>query len=198
MIFIMSSIEQVKQLRQETGVSISQCKKAIEEAKGDIDKAKELLRKWGEDLAGKKAGRTTGEGIIDSYIHSNKKIGVLIELRCETDFVARNEEFKNLAHDLAMQVAAFEPLFIKEDEIPEEAIEKERVIYKEQFAKKGKPPEIIEKMVEGKLKKYKENICLLTQPFVKDQTRKVEDIIKEHVAKLGENISIKSFTRFEI
>jgi elongation factor Ts len=194
----MENINQVKQLRQATGVSISQCKKAIEEANGDLEKAKELLRKWGEDLAGKRAGRETGEGIIDAYIHSNKKIGVLVELRCETDFVARNEEFQNLAHDLAMHVAAFNPLFIKEEEIPEEVLEKEREIYKEQFAKENKPPEILEKMIEGKLKKYKENICLLTQPFVKDQTKTVQEVINEYIAKLGENISVKRFIRFEI
>jgi elongation factor Ts len=194
----MENLEKIKQLRQLTGVSLSLCKKAIEEAEGDIEKAKELLRKWGEDLASKKASRVTGEGIIDAYVHSNKKIGVLIELRCETDFVARNSEFQNLAHDLAMHIAAFAPKYIKEEEIPQEELEKEKEIYREQFKETNKPPEIIEKMVEGKLKKYKESICLLSQPFVKNQKKTVDQVIKEYIAKLGENISVKRFIRFEI
>jgi len=194
----MENIEKIKELRQTTGVSLSLCKKAIEEAQGDLEKAKELLRKWGEDLASKKSSRETGEGIIDAYIHSNKKIGVLIELRCETDFVARNKEFQKLAHDLAMHIAAMGPKYVGEEDIPEEELNKEREIYKEQFEKTGKPPEIIEKMIEGKLKKYKESISLLSQPFVKDPQKTVDGVIKEYIAKLGENISVKRFVRFEI
>ena len=194
----MENIEKIKELRQITGVSLSLCKKAVEEAQGDLEKAKELLRKWGEDLASKKSSRETGEGIIDAYIHSNKKIGVLIELRCETDFVARNEEFQKLAHDLAMHIAAMGPKYVKEENIPEEELNKEREIYKEQFEKTGKPPEIIDKMIEGKLKKYKENISLLSQPFVKEPQKTVGQVIKEYITKLGENISVKRFVRFEI
>ncbi len=194
----MENIEKIKELRQITGVSLSLCKKAVEEAQGDLEKAKELLRKWGEDLASKKSSRETGEGIIDAYIHSNKKIGVLIELRCETDFVARNEEFQKLAHDLAMHIAAMGPKYVKEEDIPEEELNKEREIYKEQFEKTGKPPEIIDKMIEGKLKKYKENISLLSQPFVKEPQKTVGQVIKEYITKLGENISVKRFVRFEI
>lgn len=194
----MENIEKIKELRQITGVSLSLCKKAVEEAQGDLEKAKELLRKWGEDLASKKSSRETGEGIIDAYIHSNKKIGVLIELRCETDFVARNEEFQKLAHDLAMHIAAMVPKYVKEEDIPEEELNKEREIYKEQFEKTGKPPEIIDKMIEGKLKKYKENISLLSQPFVKEPQKTVGQVIKEYITKLGENISVKRFVRFEI
>ncbi|MCD5396313.1 MAG: elongation factor Ts [Candidatus Pacebacteria bacterium] len=194
----MENIEKIKELRGLTGVSLSLCKKAIEEAEGDLEKAKELLKKWGEDLAEKKSQRETGEGIIDAYIHSNKKIGVLIELRCETDFVVRNEEFQKLAHDLAMHIAAMKPKYVKEEDIPEEELHKEREIYKEQFEKTQKPQEIIEKMVEGKLKKYKESIVLLDQIFVKDPKKTVKEVINEYIAKLGENISVKRFIRFEI
>ena len=194
----MADLEQIKELRKLTGVSLSQCKKALEETKGDLEKSKEILRKWGESLANKVSGRETGEGIIGSYIHSDKKIGVMIELRCETDFVARNEEFQQLAHDLAMHVAAFAPLFVSEDQIPEEILEKEKEIYMEQFAESKKPKEIMDKMIEGKLKKYKEGNCFLDQPFVKDEKKKVIDVINEYVAKLGENISVTQFVRLEI
>jgi len=194
----MADLDQIKKLREITGVSLAQCGKALEQSKGDLEASQEILRKWGEDLAGKVAGRNAGQGIIDAYIHSNKKIGVLLELRCETDFVARNEDFKNLAHDLAMQVAAFNPLYVKEDEIPQEILEKEREIYREQFAASGKPKEILDKMIEGKLGKFKEGICLLKQPFAKDQNKKVEDIIKETIAKLGENIFVKRFVKLDL
>jgi len=194
----MADLDQIKKLREITGVSLAQCKKALEQSKGDLEIAKEILRKWGEDLAGKVANRNAGQGVIDAYVHSNKKIGVLIELHCETDFVARNEDFKNLAHDLAMQVAAFNPLYVKEDEIPQDILEKEKTIYREQFAASGKPKEILEKMIEGKLNKFKEGICLLKQPFAKDQTKKVEDVIKETIGKLGENIFVKRFVKIEL
>ncbi len=194
----MADLDQIKKLREMTNVSLAQCKKALEQSNGDLEKAQEILRKWGEDLAGKVAGRQAGQGIVDAYIHTNKKLGVLLELRCETDFVARNEDFKNLAHDLAMQVAATNPLYVSEDEIDPELLEKERAIYQEQFANSGKPKEIMEKMIEGKLSKYKEGICLLKQPFVKDQTKRVEDIIKVCIGKLGENIFVKRFVKVEI
>lgn len=194
----MADLDQIKKLREITGVSLAQCRKALEQSKGDLEAAQEILRKWGEDLAGKVSGRNAGQGIIDAYIHSNKKIGVLLELRCETDFVARNEDFKNLAHDLAMQVAAFNPLYVKDDEIPQDVLEKERNIYREQFAASGKPKEILDKMIEGKLAKFKEGICLLKQPFAKDQNKKVEDIIKETIAKLGENIFVKRFVKLDL
>lgn len=194
----MDQIEQIKKLREETCVSLSQCKKAIEEAGGNLEKAKEILKKWGEDVAQKKSMRATSAGIIESYIHSNKKIGVLVELRCETDFVARNPEFQKLAHDIAMHIAASNPIYISEDDINPEFLEKERKIYLERFAKEKKPPQVLEKMIEGKMAKFKEGICLLTQPFVKDDSKTVKDVINEAISKIGENISVKRFTRFEI
>lgn len=194
----MNKMEQIKKLREETCISLNQCKKAIEESGGDLEKAKEILKKWGEDVAQKKSMRITSSGIIESYIHSNKKIGVLIELRCETDFVARNKDFKNLAHEIAMHIAAFNPLYISEEDIDPEILEKEKRIYLEQFANEKKPPQILEKMIEGKMTKFKQGICLLTQPFVKDASKTVKEIINEAIAKIGENISVKKFIRFEI
>jgi elongation factor Ts len=194
----MVDLDRIKQLREITNVSLAQCKKALEQSNGDLEKAQEILRKWGEDLAGKVAGRKAGQGIVEAYIHSNKKLGVLLELRCETDFVARNEDFKTLAHDLAMQVAAANPLCVTEEEIGQEILDKEKAIYQEQFAASGKPKEIMDKMIEGKLAKYKEGICLVKQPFIKDQTKKVEDIIKACIGKLGENIFVKRFVKIEI
>lgn len=194
----MDQMGQIKKLREETCVSLSQCKKALEESGGDLEKAKEILKKWGEDVAQKKSMRATSAGIIESYIHSNKKIGVLIELRCETDFVARNQDFQNLAHEIAMHIAAFNPLYISEEEISPEVLENEKRIYSEQFANEKKPPQILEKMIEGKMAKFKQGICLLTQPFVKDDSKTVKEIINGAIAKIGENISVKKFIRFEI
>jgi len=194
----MESLDLIKQLRQETGVSLAQCKKAIEQAQGDIEKAKELLRKWGEDLAEKKSSRATKEGIIEAYIHSNKKIGVLVELRCETDFVAKNPEFQELAHDLALHIAAMKPQYVTEEDIPQEVLNKEKEIYREQFANSGKPEEIIQKIIEGKIESFKKEITLLNQPFVKDNTKTVKEVINEYISKLGENITINKFVRLEI
>lgn len=194
----MVTISQIKQLREETGISVTECKKALEKTNGDLEKAKEVLRKWGQDLAGKKSSREAKEGIIETYIHSNKKIGVLVEMHCETDFVARSEDFKTLAHDLCLHITASNPFYLKEEDILEEEIRREREIYKEQFSGTGKPEKIVEKMIEGKLKKYKEGICLLTQPFVKSPDKTVQDVLNEYIAKLGENITVKKFVRFEI
>jgi len=194
----MVTIDQIKQLRQETGVSVIECKKALEEVNGDFDLAKEILRKWGKELASKKSEREAGEGIIESYIHPNKKIGVLIDIRCESDFVAKSEDFKKLAHELCLQIAASNPLFLKEDDIPEEFLDGERKIYREQFKDSGKSENIINQIIEGKLKKYKEEISLLSQPWIKDQDKKIEDVINEYIAKLGENIVIKRFAKYSI
>jgi elongation factor Ts len=191
-------IDKIKQLRQETGVSLSLCKKALEEAKGETDKAKELLRKWGQDLAGKRGDRDTSEGVVVSYIHANKKIGVLVDLRCETDFVARNKDFQELAHEIALHVAATNPLYMSPEDIPEQVIEKEKEIYKEQMAKENKPQDIMEKIIEGKLEKFKKNVCLVCQPYVKDDTKTIQDLLNECIAKLGENIGIGQFSRIEI
>ena len=194
----MVSFDQIKQLRQETGVSITECKKALEEAKGDNEKAKEILRTWGKSLAGKRSDRETNEGIVDSYIHPTKKIGVLLELSCESDFVARSDDFKNLSHELCLQIAAANPLFVKEEEIPEELLKKEKRIYLEQMKDSGKPKQIIEKIMDGKLKKYKEEISLLSQPWIKDNGRIVKDLLDTYISKIGENITVKRFVRFEI
>ena len=194
----MVKIDQIKQLREETDVSIIECKKALEKTKGDMEKAKEILRKWGQELANKKSNREAKQGIIESYIHPNKKIGVLIDVRCESDFVARSEDFKALVHDLALHIAGIKPYYIKPEDISEEILRGEKEIYKEQFAKSGKPEKIMEQIIEGKLKKYKEEISLLTQPFVKNPDKTVQEMISEYIAKLGENIKIKRFARYEI
>ena len=190
----MSSIEQIKQLREETGVSITECKKALDEAKDDSEKAKEVLRKWGEQLAGKRQSRETKQGVIENYIHPNKKIGVLLDIRCETDFVSRSSEFQSLAHDIALHIAGMMPCYVDIDDIPKDLLEKEKEIYKTQFLKAGKPKEIVEKMIDGKIKKYGESVSLLNQDFVKDSNKIVQDIINECIAKIGENITVKRFT----
>ena len=194
----MADIEKIKQLREQTSVSLGQCKKALEEADGDLEKAKELLRKWGEDVADKKSSRQTSQGVIEAYIHSNKKVGAMIELRCETDFVAKNKDFQELAHSLAMQIVAMKPLYVKPEDVPQEVLEKEKEIYKAQLADSNKPKEILDKILEGKLNKYKNEVSLLTQPFIKDQKRLVKDIINEYISVLGENIVVERFERFEI
>jgi len=194
----MENIELIKQLREETGVSLGQCKKAIEESGGDLEKAKEILRKWGEDLAGKKSSRSTKEGIIESYIHANGKIGVLVVLKCETDFVARNPEFKELAHNLALHIAASAPEYLSEEDIPEEVIEKEKNLYREQFKNSGKPEEIIEKIIQGKLETFKKEKVLLNQPYIKDDSKTIRELLNQYISKLGENITIEKFVRLEI
>ena len=194
----MTDIEKIKQLREQTSVSLGQCKKALEESDGDLEKAKELLRKWGEDVANKKSGRLAKQGIIEAYIHSNKKVGAMVELRCETDFVAKNKDFQELAHNLAMQITAMKPLYVKPEDVPRQVLEKEKEIYKAQLADSNKPKELLDKILEGKLNKYKNEVSLLTQPFVKDPTRKVKDIINEYISVLGENIVVERFARFEI
>jgi len=194
----MATINQIKQLREETGVSITECKKALEEANEDLEKAKEVLRKWGKKLAEKKSSRETKEGLIESYIHPNQKIGVILDIRCETDFVRKSEQFKKLAHDLTLQIAGMKPSYIKPEDVPEDLIAREREIYKEQFSKSGKPEKIMQGIIEGKIKKHLEEICLISQPFVKNPDKTVQDLINDAIAKLGENIIVKRFTRYEI
>lgn len=194
----MVDIEKIKRLREETGVSLSDCKKALEESGGDIEKAKEILRIMGKEFARKKAREEVKEGIISSYIHPNKKVGVLLEMRCQTDFVARSQEFQNLAHEICLQIAAMNPLFVREEDIPEEVLEREKEIYQKEFENSGKPSEVIEKIVENKLKKYKEEVSLLSQPWIKDEKRRIGDLLEEHIRVFGENILIKRFARFEI
>lgn len=194
----MVSIEQIKQLRQETGISVIECKKALQEADGDFKRAKEILREWGRELANKKAERETGEGIVESYIHPNKKIGVLVDLRCESDFVARSEDFRNLAHEICLQIAAMNPLFLVEEDIPENFLDGEKKIYQEQLKDSGKPKKIISQIIEGKLKKYKEQVSLMSQPWVKDETKTIKDLIDGCISKIGENIAVKRSARYEI
>ncbi len=190
------SAQQVKELRDRTGLGMMKCKEALQATDGDLDKAVEYLRKQGLRTAEKKAGRETSEGVIASYVHSNSKIGVLVELRCETDFVARSDDFRQLGRDLAMQVAAAKPVAVSKDDVPEDVLERERAIYREQF--KEKPPQAIEKIVEGKLQAFYKEHCLLNQPFIKNPKVSIEDHIKSVIAKLGENITVARFVRFEL
>ncbi|KKP31851.1 MAG: elongation factor Ts [Candidatus Staskawiczbacteria bacterium RIFOXYB2_FULL_32_9] len=194
----MVTIEQIKQLRDETELSISEVKKALEEANGDTGKAKEILKALGKKLVGKKADRETSQGIVDTYLHSNLKTGVLLDIRCESDFVAKAPDFKVLAHEICLQIAAMKPLFISEKDIPAEFLDGEIKIYTEQVAGSGKPENIVLQIIEGKLKKYKDSVCLLSQVWVKDETKTVKNLIEEAVGKVGENIEIKKFARFEI
>jgi elongation factor Ts len=191
-------IEKVKELRRKTGVGIMDCKKALEEAKGDIEIAIEVLRKKGIAKAETKIGRTTKEGVIEAYIHPGEKLGVLIEVNCETDFVATNKDFRKVVRELAMHVAACSPLCITRDGIPSELIEKEKEIYAEQARGSKKPEKIVPRIVEGKLEKFYAENCLLEQPFVKDPERTVEDILKETIAKFGENIAVRRFIRYRL
>jgi elongation factor Ts len=186
----------VAALRKATGVGIADCKKALEECDGDLQKAADHLRKQGSLKAAKKADRSTGEGLIDAYIHAGGKVGVLVEVNCETDFVARNEEFKELVKDIAMHIAAANPLYVSSEDVPEEVLEKEKEIYTEQLKKEGKPDEIIEKIMAGKIQKYYEEVCLLEQPFIKEEKKKIKDLIQEKIAKIGENIVVARFTRY--
>jgi len=194
----MIKIDQIKQLREETGVSPTECKKALEQSKGNIKKAKELLRVWGKTVANKKISRETKKGLVDAYIHPTSKTGVLLDIGCESDFVAKSEEFKKLAHEICLQIAAMKPLFVKEDDIPEEFLDGEKKIYKEQFRDSGKPQKIVDQIIEGKLKKYKEEVSLLSQPWIKDDTKSIKNLVEEAIAKIGENIEIKRFARYEI
>ena len=194
----MVSINQIKQLREETDVSVTECKKALIQANGDLEKAKEILRKWGQDLSGKRVEREAKQGMIHSYIHPNKKVGVLLEIRCESDFVARSEEFQKLAHEICLQIAAMKPLFLKEEDIPEVFLDGERKIYQEQFKNSGKPQKIIDQIIEGKLKRYKEEISLLSQPWIKDETRVIKNLLDDFISKTGENVVLRNFSRFEI
>ena len=194
----MSNIELVKLLREETGVSPTEIKKALQEAGGDITKAKEVLRTWGKTLADKKTEREARQGIIDYYVHPDLKTGVLLDIRCESDFVAKSPDFKNLAHELCLQIAAMKPLFVSEDKIPEEFMDGEKKIYAEQVKNSGKPENIVQQIIDGKLKKYKESVSLLSQSWIKDDAKTIKSLIEETVSKVGENVEVKRFVRYEI
>jgi len=190
--------EMVKKLRAATGAGVLDCKKALQENDGNFDKAVETLRQKGLAKAAKKASRAANEGLIGHYIHMGAKVAALVEVNCETDFVARTDEFQELARDLAMQVVAAKPLYLKQDEVPADVLEHERSIYRAQMAGSGKPDHIVERIIEGKLNKYFEETCLLEQPFIKDSGRTVQQVVTEKIAKLGENIIVRRFARLEI
>ncbi|NQT95696.1 MAG: translation elongation factor Ts [Candidatus Omnitrophica bacterium] len=189
-------LDKVKKLREKTNAGMMDCKTALSEAKGNIDKAVEILRKKGVSLATKKSSRAAKEGIVASYIHMNGKIGVLVEVNCETDFVARNEEFKVFVKDLTMQIAAADPTYTNKEDVPEEALKKEKDIIKEQS--KDKPKAALEKIIEGKLNSFYQESCLMEQPFIKDPKVFIKDLLTSVIAKTGENIVVKRFTRYQL
>ncbi|NYF79265.1 translation elongation factor Ts [Granulicella arctica] len=188
----------VKELREKSGAPMGDCLKALQEAKGDMEDAFVVLRKRGMASAAKKASRSTNEGAVGTYIHAGGKIGVLVELNCESDFVARTEDFQELLRDIAMHIAAVDPRFVSREDVTEADIEREKEVYRAQAAASGKPANIIEKMLEGKLAKFYEEFCLLDQPFIKEQSQTISQLIASKVAKLGENISIRRFARFKV
>jgi elongation factor Ts len=192
------SAAQVKELREKTGAPMMDCKQALSEAKGNLEEAVVVLRKKGVSVAAKKSSRVTSEGAVESYIHAGGKIGVLVEVNCESDFVARTEDFKELIHDIAMHIAASDPKFVRREDVTPEAFEREKDIYRAQAAATGKPPQVIEKIVEGKMVKFYEEVCLLEQPFIKDQTINISQLIAAKIGKLGENISVRRFARFKV
>lgn len=188
----------VMQLREMTGAGIVDAKKALDESQGDLAKAAELLRAKGIAKAGSKGDRVTAEGIIHCYVHSNGKVAAMVEVLCETDFVARTPQFQEMAHDLAMHVAAASPLYVRPDEVPADVIAKEKEIYSAEVAGSGKPADIVEKIVAGKLEKYYSDVCLLNQTFVKDEDLTVDEYVKSIIAKVGENIQVRRFTRMSL
>jgi elongation factor Ts len=192
------SAQQVKELRERTGAGMMDCKAALAEAGGDLEKAVDVLRKKGLAAAAKKSGRVAADGLVYSYIHAGGKLGVLIEVNCETDFVARTDGFQDLVKDIAMHVAAAEPRFVRREEVTADVLERERAIYAEQAAASGKPPAVVEKIVAGKLDKFYAESCLLEQPFVKNPDQTVGQLVQESVAKIGENIQVRRFVRFKL
>lgn len=188
----------IRELRNKTGAGVMDCKQALLEAGGDIQKAQDILREKGSVVAIKRSARKTQEGLVSSYVHSGNKLGVLLEINCETDFVAKTSEFSRLAKELAMQIAAMDPLWIKPEDVPKEVIEKEKEIYKKQVQESGKPEKVIEKIAQGRLEKYFTQVCLLEQPYIKNPKLKVKDLITELISKLGENIRVGRFTRLKV
>ena len=189
---------EVKELREMTGAGMMDCKKVLTEANGDMEKAIELLREKGLAAAVKKSSRIAAEGVVDSYIHMGGKIGVLLEVNCETDFVAKTDEFKALVKDIAMQIAAANPKYLRKDDVDTAELDKEKEILRVQALNEGKPEKIVDKMVEGRIQKYFKEVCLLEQPFVKDPDKSVQDLVTEKIAKIGENISVRRFVRYEM
>ncbi len=192
------SAQLVKQLRERTGAGMMECKKALEEASADIEKAVDVLRKRGIAAASKKSSRTTKQGVIGSYIHQGSQLGVLIEVNCESDFVARTDDFQALVRDLAMQVAAADPQFIRREDVTPAALDREREVQRDRARTEGKPEKMLDKIMEGRMNKFYEEVCLYEQPFIKDNTTSVGDLIKAAVGKLGENIAVARFVRFKV
>jgi elongation factor Ts len=192
------SAAQVKELREKTGAGMLDCKKALEDANGDMEKATDLLRERGLAAAAKKAGRIASEGLVESYIHGGGRIGVLVEVNCETDFVAKTDAFREFVKDIAMQIAAANPKYVRREDVPEEELERERTVLRNQALNEGKPEKIVDKMVEGRIGKYYEENCLLEQAFIKDPDKTIQQLLQEKIAAIGENISIRRFARFEL
>ncbi len=188
----------IKELREQTGAGIMDCKEALTASNGITDEAIDFLRKKGLQAAAKRATRSTQEGMVGSYIHGGGRLGVLVEVNCETDFVARTEDFQDLVHDLAMQVAASTPLYLSREDVPAETVTKEQHIYEEQAKASGRPAQAVPKIVEGRLEKYFQEVCLLDQPFVKDPSMTIQELIKAKIAKMGENIIVRRFVRFQL
>jgi len=189
---------EVKELREKTGAGMLDCKKALEEANGDMTRAAEILREKGLAAAAKKAGRIATEGLVESYIHGGGRIGVLVEVNCETDFVGKTEQFREFVRDIAMHIAASNPKYIRREDVPQEDLDKEREILRTQALNEGKPEKVVEKIVEGRISKFFEENCLLEQPFVKDPDKTVQELLHEKISTIGENISIRRFARFEL
>lgn len=194
----MFTAKDVAELRNMTGVGMMECKKALTEANGDKDKAVELLREKGMAAAAKKASRIAAEGIVDSYIHLNGSVGVLLEMNCESDFVAQSPAFKALSKDICLQIAAAKPLVVNEEDLDKALVESEAEIYRAQALNEGKPAQIVEKMVEGRIQKYYKEVCLMDQPFIKDDSKTIRDVINEAIQKIGEKITIRRFVRYEM
>ena len=192
------SSDTVKELREKTGAGIMDCKRALADSGGDLEKAIDLLRQKGLSAAAKKASREAKEGLVSSYIHGGGKIGVLVEVNCETDFVARNSEFQELVKDIAMQIAASNPSYVRREDVPADVLERERSIYKIQAKESGKPEHVLDKIVEGKVEKFYLETCLLEQPFIKDPSVTINDMVQQKIAKIGENIIVKRFTRYQL
>lgn len=194
----MITAEMVKQLRERTGAGMMDCKKALAQTDGDIEKAIDFLREKGLAAAAKKASRLAAEGLVESYIHAGGRIGVLVEVNCETDFVAKTDGFKALVKDIAMQIAAANPVYVRREEVPEADLEHEREVLRAQALNEGKPANIVEKMIVGRLEKYYKEVCLLEQQFIKDTDKTVNQLITENIARIGENISVRRFTRYQL
>ena len=190
--------DMVKELRTATGAGVLDCRKALESANGDFDKAVTALREKGLAAAAKKANRDANEGLVGHYVHMGSKVASLVEVNCESDFVARTEEYKSLVHDLAMHIVAAKPQYLTPDAVPAEVIEQEKAIYRTQLAEENKPANVVDRIIEGKLVKFYEDTCLMEQPFVKDPSVKIKDLVNQHIAKLGENIRVRRFVRFAV